>query len=164
VRFQKHGVFANLQMLWAFPYDASMDPFSASEISRSLYPFRSLRDAGATLVAGSDWPVSTANPFYAMEVAVLRKNQDDSAGRTLISTQAIEVDDVLAALTINGARQMHQETDRGSIETGKLADLVVVDTDPYVVDPHDLSEIKINMTLFDGVIVYQRDTFGHQDR
>jgi predicted amidohydrolase YtcJ len=164
LRFQKQGVFANLQMLWAFPYDTSMDPFSASEISRSLYPFRSLRDAGATLVAGSDWPVSTANPFYAMEVAVLRKNQNDSAGRTLIPTQAIDVDDVLAALTINGARQMHQEADRGSIETGKLADLVVADTDPYVVDPHDLSEIIINMTVFDGVIVYQRDAFGHQDR
>ena len=163
-RFATNGVFANLQMLWAFPYDASMDPFSNTEIGQSLYPFRKLRDAGAMLVAGSDWPVSTANPFYAMEVAVLRKNQDDAQGRALLPQQSIDVDDVLAALTVNGARQMHQENDRGTIERGKLADLVVIDADPYAVDPDALSDIRINLTVFDGEVIFQRDGFGQQDR
>ena len=158
-RFETLGVYANIQALWAFPYDHSMDPFSGTKIGRWLYPFRTLRDAGAVIVSGSDWPVSTANPFYAMEVAVLRKDQSDAVGRMLLPEQSIDVEDVMRALTVNGAKLMHQEDIRGTIEVGKVGDLVLLDRDPYTVEPHDLSKIRVNLTVFDGRIVYQMDDF-----
>ena len=156
IRFETLGVYANIQALWAFPYDHSMDPFLDKKIGKRLYPFRTLRDAGAVIVSGSDWPVSTANPFHAIVVAVLRKDQSNSSGRALLPEQSLEVDDMMRALTVNGAKLMHQEDIRGTIEVGKLAELVLLDKDPYSVDPHDLSEIRVNLTVFDGRVVYQR--------
>ena len=158
-RFKSLGVFPNIQALWAFPYDHSMDPFVDTKIGKWLYPFRTLRDAGAVIVSGSDWPVSTANPFHAMEVAVLRKDQSNPRGRVLLPEQSIDVEDVMRALTVNGAKLMRQEDIRGTIEVGKAGDLVLLDRDPYSVEPHDLSEIRVNLTVFDGRIVYQRQDF-----
>ena len=158
-RFKTLGVYANFQALWAFPYDHSMDPFVDTKIGKWLYPLRTLRDAGAVIVSGSDWPVSTANPFHAMEVAVLRKDQSNPRGRVLLPEQSVDVDDVMRALTVNGAKLMHQENIRGTIEVGKAGDLVLLDRDPYSVEPHDLSEIRVNLTVFDGRIVYQREDF-----
>ena len=153
-RFRKLNAYANIQALWAFPYDKSMDPFLGSEIGKGIYPFRSLRDDGAHLVYGSDWPVSTANPFHATEVAILRKDPSKLSGQVLLPNETLTVDDMITALTIGGARLMHQESIRGSIEVGKLADLVLLEEDPYHSMPHDLSEITIKLTMFDGRVVH----------
>ncbi len=154
-RFYELGAFANIQALWAYPYDNSMDPFADTAIGASLYPFKSLSDKEAPIAYGSDWPVSTANPFHAIEVAVLRKDPSDATGSQLLPDEAITVDDMIRALTIGGAQLMHQESIRGSLEVGKLADLVLIDKDPYETVPQDLSEINIKLTMFDGRIVYQ---------
>ena len=153
-RFKQLNVYANIQALWAFPYDDSMASFIGSEIGNGIYPFRSLRDAGSTLVYGSDWPVSTANPFHATEVAVLRKDPSKLTGQVLLPNETLTVDDMITALTNGGARIMHQESIRGSIEVGKLADLVLLNQDPYHSKPTDLSEITIELTMFDGRVVH----------
>ena len=156
-RFYELGVYANLQALWAFPYDNSMDSFFDSEIGSSIYPFKSLSDSKADLVYGSDWPVSTANAFHAIEVAVLRKDPSIPKGRALLPQEAISVTETISALTIGGAQLMHQESVRGSIEPGKLADLVLLDRDPFQLNPQELSEVIIELTVFDGRVVYRRN-------
>ena len=111
----------------------------------------------AALVYGSDWPVSTANPFHAMEVAVLRSDPAVEEGKQLLPQEAISVDDMLVALTKGGAQLMQQEAIRGSLEPGKLADLVLLDRDPYQLGPNEISEVAVELTVFDGRIVHRRD-------
>jgi predicted amidohydrolase YtcJ len=155
-RFGETGAGANMQALWAYGDSYITDltePFLGEDRSRWLYPFASLRDAGAFLVSGSDWPVSTSDPFAAMEVAVARTSPD---GDTPVwrPEQRLAVADMLKALTINGAVLMGQDDMRGSIEPGKRADLVLVNANPLAVNPAALSEIAVVMTLLDGEPVY----------
>lgn len=153
-RFAQTGTAAVIQALWAFPYDNSMLPFHGTKIGPWRYPFSALAGAGALLVAGSDWPVSTANPFHALEVAVLRRDQGDRKAATLLREQAITVDQYMAALTVNGARYF-QETDvRGTLEAGKRADLVILSADPYKTAAHRLSDIAVLATMVRGRVVH----------
>lgn len=157
-RFGQIGAYANIQSLWGFrdEYISKLtEPFIGPERFRWIYPFGSLQKAAATIVSGSDWPVSTSNPFWAMEVAVLRRNPEVVQDAAWLPDEVMTVKDYIDALTINGAKVMHQEEIRGSIEVGKRADLVLVDQDPYAISPEKLSDIKIRMTVLEGKPVYR---------
>lgn len=158
VRFREFGVTANAQALWAHA-DAYItdltEPFLGAARSQYLYPFAGLLKAGATLASGSDWPVSTADPMAATEVAVTRHDPDLGEGAAWHPEQAITVDAMLAALTRGGARLMHQEAERGTIEVGKAADLVLLDHDPYEMPPGSISEIRARLTLLAGKTVHR---------
>lgn len=161
-RFRDLDVYANIQTLWAYADEYITDltePFIGPQRSRWLYPNRSLRDAGATLVSGSDWPVSSSNPFEQMETAVTRKDSRGGDAEAWIPEETLTVDDMITALTINGARLMRQDGFRGSIEVGKVADLVLVSADPFQVPAEDLSEISVWLTLVAGNEVYRAE--GH---
>ncbi|MCA8895403.1 MAG: amidohydrolase family protein, partial [Amphiplicatus sp.] len=123
--------------------------------SKWLYPNAALRDAGAFLVSGSDWPVSTSDPFDAIEVAVTRMSPD---GDTPVwhPEQALAVSDMLRALTIDGAILTGEDDERGSIEPGKRADLVVISANPMTIAPSEISEIAVIETMLDGEPVYTR--------
>lgn len=157
-RFAQTGTAANMQTLWAYADSYITDltePFLGEERSQRLYPFGSLKGAGALLVSGSDWPVSTSDPFDAIEVAVTRISPE---GDTPVwrPEQRLAVADMLRALTINGAVLTGEAGSRGSIEAGKRADLVLVDANPMSVEPSALSEISVVMTMLDGRPVYRR--------
>lgn len=157
-RFAALGVTANAQALWAYA-DAYItdltEPFLGPERSRHLYPFAGLLDAGAELASGSDWPVSTADPMAATEVAATRHAPELAQGEAWQPHQAIPVDAMLAALTTGGARLMHQEAERGTIEVGKAADLVLLYRDPYDVAPGEISDIRARVTMLAGRIVWR---------
>nr|WP_162173639.1 amidohydrolase family protein [Kordiimonas gwangyangensis] len=123
-------------------------------MQRWLYPAKSFKDAGARIVWGSDWPVSTSDPFDSMEVAVLRRDPHADGGETWLPEEALSVDDMVRALTIEGAYLMGQEDMRGSLEVGKQADFIILDADPYKVEPADISEISVTATYIDGEKVY----------
>ncbi len=157
-RFAETGAAANMQTLWAYADSYITDltePYLGESRSRWLYPNGALRDAGAELVSGSDWPVSTSDPFDAIEVAVTRMAPDGES-REWLPEQRLAVVDMLNALTINGARLMGQEQWRGSIEVGKRADLVLVGVNLFDVEPAAISETAVIMTLLDGKPVYAR--------
>lgn len=167
-RFAKLGVFANMQLFWAMPDIYSMDavaPYISPERHRYMYPAGSLKAAGATLVGGSDWPVDALpgdpmpnTPLSASQVAITRANpyaDDPHVGEVLHLEETVTLDDMLAAYTINAARALHQEATTGSIEVGKLADLVVLAQDPHKVAAAKLSTLQVRTTVFDGQVVYQ---------
>lgn len=161
-RFAALGVYANLQTLWATASEYITDltePFLGPQRSQWLYPNRSLRDSGAVLVSGSDWPVSTSNPFLQMEVAVTRQDPREEAGQPWLPDQTLAVEDMIDALTINGAKLMRQDGMRGSIETGKAADLVLVSGNPLRTPARDLGGISIRLTMLDGREVYRAEDF-----
>lgn len=154
-RFKQLGVIANFQLLWAErdPYIVeSTLPYIGPERARYLYPARSLLDAGAVIAGGSDWDVSSFNPFEAMEHAITRC---ESRGREpLLPEQSIPLQAIVEAYTINAAFALKQEHTTGSIEPGKRADFIVLDRDIFALDPFDLHETRVLLTFLDGRQVY----------
>jgi predicted amidohydrolase YtcJ len=100
-------------------------------------------------------------PFLHIEQAITRDMEDQPDVPPLNADERIDVHSALAAYTINGARAMSQAETLGSLEVGKLADLVVVDQDVIVLAEsgraHDISETRVLLTLFDGVVVFERE-------
>ena len=160
-RFKQLGVIANFQLLWAekdsYIVDATL-PYIGPERARYLYPARSLLDAGAMIAGGSDWGVSSFNPFVAMEHAITRR---ESRGREpLLPEQSIPLQTMVDAYTINAAFALKQETTTGSLERGKRADFIVLDRDIFSLDPSDLHATRVLSTYLDGREVYTANEAG----
>ena len=129
--------------------------------ANKIYPFRSLHESGARLVASSDWPVTTHEPLLAIEVAIRRQDPTDDSpdARSLNPEQGLDLETMLAAYTINGAYFMQQEDVTGSIEVGKYADLVVLDQNLFEIPVQEISDTKVLLTLLEGEEVYRNEGF-----
>jgi predicted amidohydrolase YtcJ len=156
-RFRELGVVANFQPLWATadPYITDLTlPFIGPERGRWLYPIGSLFSSGAVVAFGSDWDVSTPNPLEEIEVALTRRGATDEDWDVFIPEERIQLHDALAAFTINAAYVNHLEDQTGSIEVGKLADLVVVDRNLFAIEPTEISDARVLLTLLGGEPVH----------
>jgi predicted amidohydrolase YtcJ len=156
-RFRELDIVANFQPLWATadPYITELTlPFIGPERGRWLYPIGSLFRSGAVVAFGSDWDVSTANPLEEIEVAVTRKGPGDEEWDVFIPEERIALHDAIAAFTINSAYVNHLEDRTGSIEVGKLADLIVIDRNLFAIEPAEISESRVTLTLVGGEVVH----------
>ncbi len=160
-RFAKLFVAANVQSFWAFndPYVRMTVPRVGKKRAAHLYPIGSLALSGAVLVGGSDWPVSSLSPFDAIEVAVRRCEPGNPKSKAWLPLERASLCTMLDAYTINGAFIQHHETETGSLEVGKAADLIVVDQNLFVIKPELIHKTKILLTLLDGQPVYKSDHF-----
>ncbi|GAA3472158.1 amidohydrolase [Nonomuraea roseola] len=151
-RFAELGVIANFEPLWA-----QLDPLQTELTVPRLgpsradlqYPMRTLRELGATLSFGSDWPVSSHEPLLGIQVATTRQTLD-GAGEAWTPDERLSVEDALAAYTSGVAYQAFAEADRGALDTGKAADLVWLSADPRAEDPLRLRHIKVLGTWLAG--------------
>jgi predicted amidohydrolase YtcJ len=156
-RFRQLGAIANFQPLWAYadPYIADLTlPFLEPERQRLLYPIASLLKSGAVVAFGSDWSVSSANPLEEIEVAVTRMGAHGETRTPFLPEERIDLRDAIAAFTLNAAYVNFQEDRTGSIETGKLADLIVLDRNLFGIPPEQISDARVLLTLFGGRAVY----------
>ena len=119
-----------------------------------MYPIGSLERAGVTIVAGSDWNVSTPNPLVAIEVAMTRQDPEGQRPGVLNADEAVSLDTMLRAYTVNGAWLMHQENETGRLVPGSMADLVVLEKDLFEVPPAEIGEVRILATYLAGDMVY----------
>ena len=158
-RFAELGVAANLQTLWACLDDQMVEltlPFLGEERAGWQYPFGDLHRAGVRLVAGSDWPVSTPNPLEAIHVAVNRwaHGEDGPAGsEPFLPEQALDLETAFAAYTSGSAWVNHRD-DAGTLAPGQVADLVVLDRDPFASGADEIGATQVVSTWVDGVPVH----------
>jgi hypothetical protein len=156
-RFRELDVIANFQPLWAYADSYITDltiPFLGPERSRWMYPIRSLQRSGAVLAFGSDWSVSSANPLEEMEVAVTRMGAQGETSTPYLPDERIDLGSAIAAFTIGSAYANSLEHRTGSIEVGKWADLIVLDRNLFAIDPSEISEARVLLTLLEGEPIY----------
>ena len=151
---------ANLQALWACADEQMVEltlPFLGEERATWQYPFGDLERAGARLVAGSDWPVSTPNPLEAIHVAVNRTayGEEGPAGHErFLPEQAIALESAFAAYT-SGSAWINHRDDAGVLRAGAVADLVVLDRDPFAGSADDIGGTTVVSTWIDGTAVHR---------
>ncbi|MEU4969395.1 amidohydrolase [Streptomyces smyrnaeus] len=159
-RFRRLGATATVQALWA-AHEPQMDeltiPFIGPERAAQQYPFGSLLRSGATLAAGSDWPVSSPDPLAALHVAVNRRLPGGSADTpAFLPGQSIDLGSALAAYTAGSAYVQHLDG-TGSLRVGGLADLAVLDRDIFDRPAEEIAEARVLQTYVGGERVYAAD-------
>jgi len=162
-RFAELGVAANVSPYWACRSDyvtVLTEPFIGPERSARMYPFGSLRRAGARLAFGSDWTVSTPNPLLEIEVAVTRAPPDDRGAEPLLPEEALDLQTALATFTGGSAWVNFLDEETGTIEPGKLADLVVLDRDVLAPGAGPIGDAEVLLTLVEGEAVYTAPELG----
>ena len=161
-RFRELGVVANAQALWA-AHEDQMDeltiPFIGPERAGWQYPFASLIGAGAVLAMGSDWSVSTPDPLDQIHVAVNRVMPADYAygndnREVFLPDERIDLPTALGAFTMGSAFVNHLETQTGSIEVGKYADLAVVDRNLFDLRVEEIGDATVDLTYVEGDRVF----------
>jgi predicted amidohydrolase YtcJ len=156
-RFRRLGVVANAQPYWSC-LDGYMReltlPFLDPERAGWQYPWASLRRAGAVLAFGSDWTVSTANPLEEIEVAVARLVPGDPDAEPFLPDERVDLPAALAAFTSGSAYALRLEGQTGSITPGKLADLAVLDRDPFDPAAGPLGGVRVLATMVEGEPVH----------
>ncbi|MCD2442063.1 amidohydrolase [Agromyces sp. SYSU K20354] len=160
-RFAGLGAVANLQALWACHEDQIDEltlPFLQDGAEARQYPFGDLVRDGARLAAGSDWPVSSADPMDAIHIAVNRVapgRDDEPLGG---ERQRLDLATAMAAYTSGTAYVNHRDHDTGSIREGYLANLVVLDPDPFGLPVEEIHRSTVVSTWIEGEPVYSRTT------
>jgi predicted amidohydrolase YtcJ len=158
-RFRRLEVVANAQPLWA-GHEDQMDVLTIPFIGDRWtwqYPFRSLRAAGAVIAMGSDWSVSSPNPIWEMHLAVERRNPIQFAGYrpVFLPEERMDLIDALGAFTNGSAYVNHLDTETGTLEVGKLADLAVLDRDLFDRGAGPIMDARVVGTFVSGVPVFE---------
>jgi predicted amidohydrolase YtcJ len=166
-RFRQLGVIAQTSgewILWDDFHDLMIERLGA-ERTGELYRLNTLVNDGATITMGSDWPASgnivSYNPLLQIEMAHTRRPPGDREARILPpQDERLGLPDAIAAMTINSARQLRMEEKVGSLQAGKLADLIVLEENLFEVPSHHIHEIQVLLTMMDGRIVHQTGPWG----
>jgi len=162
-RFAQLGVTANFQALWAYPdtWITGINlPVLGQERVDRMYPIGSIVRAGGRIVGGSDWFVSSANPLPAIETAVTRSDPSGEIEGVLNERERVDLATMIAAYTIEGAWLVGHEKENGSIETGKQADIVVLDRNLFEIPSEQIGDAQVLLTILNGEVIYERARSG----
>ena len=161
-RFRDLNVIAEVN-----PYHVSddmrwMEERIGYERCKGAYAFKSLLDNGAMLSFGSDWPGTSAaeyfvHPKYLIHAAVTRTTLNGEPAGGWFPEEKISMHEALKAYTINNAYAAFNADTRGSLKAGKLADITVCDLNLMEIEPSQILDMHIEMTIVDGRIVYERE-------
>ncbi|MEO8208772.1 MAG: amidohydrolase [Chloroflexota bacterium] len=156
-RFAALDAVANAQPLWAV-HEAQMDdltiPFLGPERAAWQYPFKALLRAGARLAFGSDWTVSTADPFPQLEVAVRRVWPENPDHAPFLPAERLTLDEALLAGTV-GSAFVNLQDEAGWLGVGRLADLALLDRDIDAPDAGRIGSTKVLATMVGGSFVFE---------
>ncbi|HRQ66075.1 MAG TPA: amidohydrolase [Xanthomonadaceae bacterium] len=150
-RFAELGVIASMQ-----PIHATSDiPWAGLRVGRDrlygAYAWQRLIESGARLAFGSDFPVEPVNPAFGLYAALTRQDVDGDPPGGWLPDQRLDLETTLRAFTLGAAYAGFADDEVGSLAVGKRADFIVVDQDPFVLDPQALRAIKVRATYLDGL-------------
>lgn len=154
-RLARLGIVASVQPIHVAD-DIPMIEQSVGSRGRFAYAFRDMLDAGVTLALGSDAPVADPNPLGGIHAAVTRQRRDGAPPGGWYPAQRLTVAEAVWGFTMGPALASGREAELGSITSGKLADLVVLDRDIFAIEPMEIAQTQVVMTIFDGRVVYQQ--------
>ena len=161
-RFRQLDIIANVQPLWSTSryYIGDLLNVKLGEERRNRMEInKSFLEQGVTVAYGSDWFVTSPNPMVLIEAAVTRIRpalplDDKRTAKPMLPGEEVSIADAIASYTINGAYASHQEQQTGSLEVGKLADIVVLDKNLFDVEPVRISETQAVFTFLGGKLVH----------
>jgi predicted amidohydrolase YtcJ len=154
-RFARDRVIASMQPYHAIDDGRWAEKRIGKERAKTTYAFRSLLDSGATLAFGTDWTVAPLNPMLTVYAAVTRRTIDGKNSKGWVPEQKISVEETIRAYTAGSAYAEFQDHVKGTITTGKLADLVLLSRDIFKIDPKEIENVKVVLTMVDGRVVYE---------
>lgn len=157
-RFGKLGVIASMQPLHSYPDADTLDVWAHNvgpERASRAWAWKSIAEAGGHLAFGSDWPVVTLNPWEGIQTAVTRQAADGKPTTGFVPEQRLTVAQAIDGYTIGAAFAGRREKTEGSIEVGKLADLIILSQNVFDIDRHRIAATKVVTTIVGGRIVYQ---------
>jgi predicted amidohydrolase YtcJ len=160
-RFASLGVVASMQPYHADPEPAQLDLYRSriglGRASRG-WPWNSIRRAGGRLAFGSDWPIVSFDPFLGLNSAVNRATRDGRPAGGWLPGERLSLADALAGYTSGSAWAAHQDATKGTLEPGMLADVVVLDRDPFTAPPSEILAASVQTTILGGQVVYDKNS------
>ena len=154
-RFAQLHVIASVQPYHAIDDGRWAERRIGHDRASRTYPFRTFMDHGARLALGTDWNVAPLNPMLTLYAAVTRATLDGKNPNGWFPEQKLTVKEAIEAYTMGSAYAEFQENEKGSISTGKLADMVLLSDDPLTVDPVKIRDIKVLKTWVGGKLTYE---------
>jgi hypothetical protein len=155
-RFGSLGVIPSMQPYHAIDDGRWAERVIGPERVKGTYAFRSLLDAGARLVFGSDWPVAPPTPLEGIYAALTRRTLDGANPDGWVPEQKISLEEALRAYTSHAAFSSFEENVKGTLAAGFLADFVVLDRDLFTTPPEEIRNVAVQMTVVGGQVVFER--------
>jgi predicted amidohydrolase YtcJ len=160
-RFGKLGVIASMQPLHSYPDADTLDVWVRNvgpERATRAWAWKSIAGDGGHYAFGSDWPVVTLNPWQGIQVAVTRQTTEGQPLTGFVPAQRLSVAQAIEGYTQDAAYAGRREQTEGSLEIGKVADVIIVDRNLLEIDPPSISETKVIITIVGGKVVYEAET------
>ena len=162
--FGRYSIIPSVQ-----PTHATSDMYWAGdrlgkEREKGAYAFNDLMKQNGWIPLGTDFPVEDISPFKTFLAAVVRKDAQGTPAKGYQVENALSRQDALRGMTIWAARSNFEETEKGSLETGKFADFILLDNDLMTVDEKDILNTKVTMTFVNGEKVFDRTNTNDQDQ
>ncbi len=160
-RFGKLGVIASMQPLHSYPDADTLDVWARNagpDRASRAWAWKSIADGGGHMAFGSDWPVVTLNPWQGIQTAVTRQTAEGTPASGFVPEQRLTVAQAVEGYTLGAAFAGRREKTEGSIEVGKLADLIIISQNIFDINPHKIGATKVLNTIVGGRVVYQADS------
>jgi hypothetical protein len=160
-RFGKLGVIASMQPLHSYPDADTLDVWARNigpDRASRAWAWKGIVDEGGHLAFGSDWPVVTLNPWEGIQTAVTRQTKEGTPADGFVPQQRLTVAQAVDGYTLGAAFAGRREKSEGSLEVGKLADLIIISQNIFDINPHKIGATKVVTTIVGGRLVYQADS------
>lgn len=155
-RFGAEGVIASMQPLHSYPDADTLDVWARNtgpERASRAWPWRTILAGNGHLAYGSDWPVVTISPWPGLQTAVTRQTSEGTPAGGWQPQLAITLEQAVEAYTLGAAYAGHFEKAEGSLQAGKLADLIIVSQNIFKIDPHAIDKTEVLLTMVGGKVV-----------
>jgi len=168
IEHAQHLLPGDIERIASLDIIASVQPYHAIDDGRwaerkigrkrcqYTYAFKSLLEKGAVLACGSDWTVAPLDPIGGIYAAVTRQTLDGKHPEGWFPEQKISLEEAVKGYTLNGAYAEFSENMKGSVEKGKVADLVVLSRNIFKIPPDEIQKTEVKMTILNGKIIYKK--------